>query len=302
MPYSQSALALLAILAWPGLPALGWAQDAAAPREAVQPEPAQGPGLPISTDSASGQVLPQPQPSGSGPSAPSAGPGEAPKEGGEQGFEGFEEFAKPEGEAPREVFDPLIGYNRLMFNFNDKFWLYVWRPTAKGFAFVVPEPARVALNRVYLNVRYPLRVVNCLLQLKLKKTGVETGRFLVNSTLGLAGLFDPAEKWLGWKAPDAEDFGQTLGRYGVGEGFPVMLPFIGPSNVRDGLGWIPDFYANPIVYFVSFNEGVAIGVGDYFNRSSLYPDEYSKLKKDALDPYTFFRDAYSQLRKERIRK
>jgi len=220
------------------------------------------------------------------------------------GFDEFDnEFGPPKEEGPaKKIFDPLRGYNRLMYHFNDKVFLYAWKPLAKGYAKVVPEPARVAVNRAFFNFRFPVRFGNCLFQLRFKKAGVELGRFLVNSTVGLAGFFDPSDKWLGWQAPQSEDFGQTLGRYGVGDGFPIVLPFFGPSNVRDGLGMIPDIFMNPVAYFISTEESVEIASGEVFNKSSLHLEEYESLKKDALDPYTFLRDVYKQNRDKRIQE
>ncbi|MBI4248729.1 MAG: VacJ family lipoprotein [Elusimicrobia bacterium] len=217
-------------------------------------------------------------------------------------FEGFEEFANGKEEGPaKKVFDPLSGYNRFMFHFNDKAYLWVWKPSAKVYAKAVPESARVAITRAFDNCAFPARFGNSLFQLKFKKAGTELGRFLVNSTAGIGGLFDPADKLLGWRRGD-EDFGQTLGAYRVGEGFPIVLPLLGPSNLRDALGIIPDFLMNPISYFLSTETGVGIRTGDIFNRSSLHLEEYESFKKDALDPYTFFREAYQQNRQKRIQE
>lgn len=217
-------------------------------------------------------------------------------------FSEFEDELDIEEGAAKEVFDPLIGYNRFMFRFNDKVWFWVWKPMSKGYSLVVPEPVRVSLNRVFYNFYTPVRFGNSLFQLKFERAGLELGRLLVNTTIGLAGFFDPADKWLGWIRPPPEDFGQTLGRYGVGEGFPLVLPLLGPSNLRDGFGWIPDILMCPHIYFLSTRESVGIAAGKYFNLSSLHLGEYESFKKDALDPYTFFRNAYKQNRDKRIKE
>ena len=215
-------------------------------------------------------------------------------------FEGFDEFDEFEVEEIEEVFDPLSGYNRLMFKFNDKLYLWVWDPVARGYRWVLPEPARVALDRAYKNITTPIRFANCVFQLKVKKAGTELGRLVVNSTLGILGLFDPAEAWFGWQAPSPEDLGQTLGSYGVGIGFPVVLPFLGPSNVRDGFGFLGDSFLGTAVYDLTAWEGVAVYTGKEINYTSLHIGEYQSLKQDALDPYTLFRDAYQQNRQQKI--
>ncbi len=215
-------------------------------------------------------------------------------------FDEFDEGDDLEVAMAGEVFDPLISYNRAMFVFNDKFFLWVWNPAAKGYNFVVPEVARVAVDRVFKNAATPVRFANDLLQLKFKTAGTELGRMLVNTTIGIGGLFDPAESFFGWRAPPPEDFGQTLGSYGVGTGFPVVVPFLGMKNLRDGLGIIPDTFLHPVPYYVTTPVSLSLAAGDKFNFTSLHIGEYESLKRDAFDPYTFFRDAYRQNRQKKI--
>jgi len=232
-----------------------------------------------------------------------ASTGRAWQDDGDDGFDEFAEFDEFEdfGDAEAvEVYDPLSGFNRVMFAFNDKVYVWVWNPIAKSWRFIVPEPARVALDRAYENILAPPRLINALFQLKFKKAGTEFGRLLVNSTLGIGGLFDPADAWFGWHAPSPEDFGQTLASYGVGEGFPLVLPFLGPSNLRDGFGLIPDGFMIPIYYITETPGDVAIWVGSGMNYTSLHIGEYESLKGDALDAYTLFRDAYQQNRLKKI--
>lgn len=205
------------------------------------------------------------------------------------------------------AFDPLIGYNRFMFQFNDKMYFWIMKPVARGYGKVVPEKGRIAINRFFKNLGFPIRFVNNVLQGKFKYAGVETLRFLVNSTVGILGFFDPASIRLNLQAHE-EDFGQTLGRYGAGEGFPVVLPFLGPSNLRDIFGMIPDFFLNPVAYIGSdsdklFNKTfVLITAGELINRTSLNIGIYENLKQDALDPYIFMRDAYKQNRNSKIQE
>ncbi len=199
------------------------------------------------------------------------------------------------------VNDPLKGYNRFMTTVNDKLFVWFLKPISKGYNFIVPEPGRVAIARVFKNLMFPSRLVNNLLQLKIKDAGVESARFIVNTSIGVVGLWDPAGSWLKLQAHD-EDFGQTLGHYGVGSGFHLVLPVLGPGNLRDTLGKVPDFFLNP-VYYID-NNCIAAGVSGFstINDTSLNIEEYEGLKRDALDTYIFMRDAYEQNRKMQIRE
>ena len=139
------------------------------------------------------------------------------------------------------------------------------------------------------------------MQFKIKQSGIELGRFVVNTTVGIGGLFDPAAGKLKWRSQD-EDFGQTLARYGMGEGFPVVLPLLGPSNLRDMIGLIPDYYSNPLVHMKDDKRAMQAGTSEAVNRSPRDIERYEALKKDALDPYTFIRDAYKQNRDQKIKE
>ena len=217
----------------------------------------------------------------------------------ESSDEDFEEFDEEFDDA-EEVFDPLSGYNRVVYHFNDKFYFWSLRPSAKGYGLVTPEVVRVPIDQAIKNFRTPPRFLNALLQLKFKKSGSELGRLVVNSTIGIGGFFDAAEGLFEWRAPSPEDLGQTLGHYGLGGGFHFVIPLMGPSNLRDGIGLIGDSFAHPIVYFIPLYASVAIAAGDHFNRASLHLGEYESLKKDALDPYTFLREVYEQNREKKI--
>ncbi|MBI5211451.1 MAG: VacJ family lipoprotein [Elusimicrobia bacterium] len=210
------------------------------------------------------------------------------------------EFEK-KGEQSKPVFDPLRGYNRAMYHFNDKFYFWAAKPAAQFYGIVLPEPLRVAIRRGYTNMGFPVRFVALGLQGRFSKVGSETGRFLVNSTLGVGGLLDPAEAWLDMK-PTKADFGQTFGKWGLGDGFPITLPFLGPSNLRDFVGLVPGSLLSPPYYIVEWDISVPITAGGYFNDISLRLGEYEKLKLDALDPYTLIRDTYKQNRDARIKE
>ena len=201
--------------------------------------------------------------------------------------------------------DPLSGYNRIMTGFNDGVITYALTPVATTYGAVIPRPVRSGLFNFVKNINFPIRFINNLLQGKVKNSIDEVERFLVNSTIGVGGLIDVASNNL--QIPEhKEDFGQTLGFYGVGSGFHVVLPFFGPSNVRDSLSlFSADAYLSPLVYFkglkafrIPHNLGVsaAIVTGHIINKKSLELGEYESLKKDAIDLYPFLRDIYEEKR------
>lgn len=192
-----------------------------------------------------------------------------------------------------EIADPIEPFNRAMFWVNDKLYFYLLKPVARTYR-VVPEGGRKSVGNFFSNLAFPIRFVNSTLQLKFGTAGNELRRFLLNSTVGVAGLFDPAAQ-NGWTATE-EDFGQTLGRYGVGHGIYLVLPFFGPSSLRDGTGRVADYFLDPTVYVVNTYELSAIKAYDRVNALSLDDDTYEKILEQALDPYLFVRNAYLQRR------
>jgi len=203
-----------------------------------------------------------------------------------------------------EVYDPLEPINRGIFWFNDKMYFYVMKPLARGFRYV-PEPWRVSLKNFFNNLQAPVTIVNATLQGKFADAGNELTRFATNTTLGIGGLFDPSKEHFGIR-PKEEDTGQTLGYYGVGPGPYLVLPFLGPSNLRDGVGLLADTRLD-LAYYIW---GKGKNNYDYYgilafkmiNNLSLDKDTYEGIKKDALDPYLFVRDAYAQYRQSQIDK
>jgi phospholipid-binding lipoprotein MlaA len=195
-----------------------------------------------------------------------------------------------------EVNDPFETFNRGMFWFNDKAYFYVMKPVAKGWRWLAPEPLRLGMRNFFSNLRAPIRFVNAALQGKFRDSGNELTRFGVNTTLGIGGLFDPAKVHFGIDRK-IEDTGQTLARYGVGPGPYLVLPFLGPSNFRDGIGLLGDIYFSlvPVVFDSPTSYWIAISA-DIINFLSIDKDTYEGIKKDSLDPYLFLRDAYGQYR------
>jgi len=198
-----------------------------------------------------------------------------------------------------DISDPLEPINRIFFHFNDKLYFWFLKPVASGYKAVVPRPARKGVKNFFSNLAFPIRFVNCILQAKFDGAGYEVGRFLTNSILGLGGFFDVAEKQFNMKAYD-EDLGQTLGAYGLGNGFYINWPVLGPSTFRDTIGDVGDYFLDP-VYHADLDTIYDISIRGYekVNDTSLDSD-YEDLKKSAIDPYIAFRDAYFQYRRNKV--
>jgi phospholipid-binding lipoprotein MlaA len=200
------------------------------------------------------------------------------------------------------VADPLEPYNRVITSFNDSLYFILLDPTAKGYAAVVPRGSRLGIRNFFHNIMFPIRFVNNILQLKFAKAGIETARFIINSTMGIAGFLDPAKSCFCMESYD-EDFGQTLGFYKMGSIFHIDWPFIGPSNLRDSIGYVGDFFLNPINYiFPNMWIVTGIHVFEKINHVSLHLGEYEKLKKESVDYYLQIRDSYEQFREKEIKE
>lgn len=201
-----------------------------------------------------------------------------------------------------QVFDPLSGYNRFMTGFNDVFYTYLVTPVAKGYDFIVPDAHQTAISNFFRNLLYPMRLANNLLQGKFQNSWDETKRFFLNTTLGMAGLADVATTHFNIPRHD-EDFGQTLGYWGVGAGPHIVWPILGQSNLRDSFGLVGDFFTNPVNY-VDPDDNVPLMVNSFsrLNDFSLDPDQYNRLKSKADDFYIFMRNSYEDRRNKQISK
>jgi phospholipid-binding lipoprotein MlaA len=189
-----------------------------------------------------------------------------------------------------------------MYHVNDKLYFWLLKPTAKGYKYIVPEDFRGLFSNFYRNLRAPIRIVNNFLQGKPGYAGIELAKFLINSTVGVGGLRDCATECFGINGRDA-DFGQTLGKYGVGFGFYVVWPLLGPSSPRDTIGWIGDWLLRPQSYVSSewiSPEGVGLYVHEKVNDTSFHIGDFEAIKGAAIDPYVAMRDAYVQYRKKLI--
>lgn len=191
-----------------------------------------------------------------------------------------------------EVDDPLIRLNRAIFAFNDVSYRYVLIPFARVYNNA-PTPVRSGIGNFFDNIKTPIPLTNHLLQGKLRQAGVDFLRFGINSTVGLLGLFDPATNWFELARADT-GFGATLARYNVGYGAYLVMPFAGPSNLRDGGGSIADSFLNPLSYILEQPDGTITRVFDNMQEYSPAAPAYLELRKNSSDLYIFMRNAHLQ--------
>jgi phospholipid-binding lipoprotein MlaA len=195
-----------------------------------------------------------------------------------------------------EASDPLQPLNRVVYRFNDLGDRYLVRPAAMGYTRVLPQPVRTGVHNFFSNLFYPVTIANGFLQGKLSQVGHDGARFLVNSTVGLAGLFDPATR-LGLNEND-EDFDQTLAVWGVGEGPYLVLPVLGPRTLRHLFGDVVDAPLSPLLYVDDSKVALGAWALDQVDRRAGFLDADEQIY-EAFDPYTFVRDAYLQNRRYR---
>lgn len=194
--------------------------------------------------------------------------------------------------------DPFERVNRAVFRFNDAVDRTVARPVARAYRRVTPDPVETGVSNFMDNITYPIVIVNDLLQGKFAAAARDTGRFLLNTTLGVAGVFDPATA-VGLEEND-EDFGQTLGVWGVPPGPYLMLPLLGPSTVRDGIGRIADEYSDPRNYIERDAVRYSILALRVVDTRARLLDADAALDR-AFDRYAFVRNAYLQRREYLVR-
>ncbi len=216
--------------------------------------------------------------------------------------EGFDEYADNAIKEERvEIADPLESVNRVSHEFNDKLYFWAVKPVAQGYKAVVPEPARISVKNFFSNLGFPARFISCLLQADLSGAITEAGRFTINTIWGIGGLLDPsAGKELNLQEQDT-DLGQTLGVWGVGQGFYIVWPVFGPSTPRDSVSIAGNYFLDPVAYLNPWSARLGVNVLDKVNSASLRIGDYEALKDAAVDPYIAFRDAYVQYRYKRVK-
>lgn len=195
----------------------------------------------------------------------------------------------PNGASPQ---DPWEGFNRTVHGFNDTMDSYLLKPVAQGYQAVTPDPVENSVSNFFGNLLEVRNIFNDVLQWKWKQAGVDTSRFLINSTLGLAGFFDVA-KMFNLEKSEGEDFGQTLAAWGVGSGPYLVIPFLGPSTLRDAGGLPVDWAMKPVGYLddVPLRNSLQ-GFNFVVDRANLLNAE----EFVSGDKYVFFREAYLQRR------
>jgi phospholipid-binding lipoprotein MlaA len=285
--------------------------DAAAPMEsrtAVASMAPSTPSQPVNTERAVATLVADKTSAPAPPSPPET-----------QSDEPLDPFARAD-EGAGEEYDPWEPMNTNMFEFNRQVDRFVLKPVAKGYNFVMPNLVQVGISNIFYNLRFPPRFLNNVFQGKLKGAGIEVGRFLINSTVGLAGFFDLAKHVD--LVTSEEDLGQTLGFYGVKPGPYLVLPLLQPFTVRDFVGYVGDIFLNPINWLVVpiiEIEGVPsviaheddltstliqIGarVENIVNERSRNLETFEGVEEATLDLYTSVRNAYLQKRVQAIRE
>lgn len=233
----------------------------------------------------------------------------------------YDPFAVADGVTTEEDNDPWESFNTLMFEFNRKVDKYALKPVAQAYNFVLPDAVQTGVSNFFHNVRFVPRLLNNVFQAKVKGAGIELGRFLINSTVGVGGFFDPAKHWLRLETPD-EDSGQTLGVYGMKPGPYLVLPLLPPLTLRDGVGYVADLALDPINWLVfpvievnDIPSAVAhknrttstiaqfgTRVGGIVNDRSLNLERFQGVEESTLDLYTAVRNAYLQKRAQAVRE
>jgi phospholipid-binding lipoprotein MlaA len=236
-----------------------------------------------------------------------------------QSDEPLDPFARAD-EGAGEEYDPWEPMNTNIFEFNRQVDRFVLKPVAKGYNFVMPDLVQVGISNIFSNLRFAPRFLNNVFQGKVKGAGIELGRFLINSTIGIAGFFDLAKEVD--LVTSEEDMGQTLGFYGVRPGPYLVLPFLPPFTVRDFVGYVGDVFLNPInwlvVPIIEVNHVPSViahknrmtssiiqsgsRVGQIVNERSRNLEKYQGVEEATLDLYTAVRNAYLQTRERAIRE
>lgn len=210
----------------------------------------------------------------------------------------FDELEAQLAQSQVSVPDPLEPVNRIIFGVNDT--VYSWlKPVRQVYINTIPRPVRLGIRNFFYNLGTPVRIVNCILQGKNPEADVELQRFAINTTVGVLGFGDPARARWGLKPAD-EDLGQTLAVYGLGDGFYLVWPLLGPSTLRNSAGMVGDMFLYPVFYVEPEWLAISISAVSTANDMSFRLGEYDSLKAATVDPYVAVRDAYIQYRRKQI--
>ena len=212
----------------------------------------------------------------------------------------YEEYDDEYDDNGVDIADPLYYWNFGMYKVNDRLYFWVLKPIAKGYSKVIPEKGRVCVKNFFINLSTPVRLVNCILQGKFRPAGTELAAFTINTTIGVIGFCNPAKTRFQLEHA-FEDLGQTMGSYGLGNGFYLVIPLFGPSSLRDAVGLVGDGFLTPIHYLPFFWR---LGVRSFqnINETSLKIGDYEQLLKSAISPYDSLRNVYVQYRIAQIKQ
>ncbi len=201
-----------------------------------------------------------------------------------------------------EEYDPWEPFNETMFTVNRQLDRYVVKPVAQAWDFVLPDVVIDMLDNGFRNFATGPRLANQLLQGRFKAAGIETGRFLINSTIGIAGIFDIARTEFGLQ-PQRADFGQTLGSWGAPPGPYLVLPLFPPSTVRDAIGTAVDGFLDPFSWIIPFIwERLALKVVDTINSRAINLELFEGFEETTLELYSSVRNGYLQRRQQMVRE
>ncbi|MFP4069425.1 MAG: VacJ family lipoprotein [Verrucomicrobiota bacterium] len=204
------------------------------------------------------------------------------------------------------ISDPLEPVNRVTFKVNDFIYTEVMDPIASVYTTVTPEPVQESAGNFFDNLAYPVRLAGNLLQARWNGAWVETGRFAINTTAGIGGLFRPADRIEGFEPIPSEDIGQAFGAWGIGTGPYLVLPLLGPSNVRDLGGYVADRAVQPhkepfsLIDDWNWEWRTALTATEVVVESPGFLDRYRRMKEGAIDPYGSLKNGYIQFREAAI--
>ena len=213
--------------------------------------------------------------------------------------EEVDEYAMP------PVSDPLERVNRTIFKFNDSVYRKVMKPIARGYQKVVPRIVRRGLGSFFDNIRFPVRFLSCALQGKFDRSAAETGKFLINSTVGVGGFIKVSDRIPELQVPE-EDVGQAFGKWGFKPGPYIVLPVLGPSSVRDTFGRVGDMACTPTSWrfwqHYDWRWRAGVITTDVVNSTPDIIDMYESMKQSAIDPYVAMRNGYLDYREAAVKK
>jgi len=302
------------LLAWAAICGLGLAAGSgcasarpdpaadSARAQAPWPYPSAAAGLPGAAVPPPREAAPSPDPAGRSAPAAAHPPDRAPAEDfafpGSDAFAGDEDLDALSAELDQTGRDPLEPMNRQVFRFNRGLETLVLDPVTRGYAWLVPPFGRETVRNLFRNLNTPAVLVNDLLQLRARAAAITASRFVINTTLGMGGLFDPAASF-GMPAHES-DFGQTLARAGLGSGPYIVVPVIGPTTVRDGVGTAVDTLLWPVAWVLPLAGWLAVGGSHGIAQREVHMDDLEALRENSVDYYAALRTAYLASRRAKL--